>query len=83
MNTAYANDTDTVSVYNIWFADSVSDLEYSVANNPPTEIIASSWPYGLPVIMTFDVTTRYMAINYDANKSNHSPSLTSIAIYAY
>ena len=72
-----------VSVYNVWFADSVSDLEYSVANDAPTEIICNSWPYPLPVIYTFDVTTRYMAINYDPSKSNHVSSLTSIAIYAY
>jgi hypothetical protein len=83
MNTLYDDGSDRVSVYNVWFADSPQALTHSIANDPPTEIICSSWPFGLPVIMTFDVTTRYMAINYDSSKSNHNPSLTSISIYAY
>lgn len=83
MLTMTDDDVARVSVYNVWFADSVSDLEYSVANNPPTEIVCTSWPYALPLILSYNVTTRYMAINYNPTKSNHLSNLTSIAIYAY
>jgi len=83
MNTLYSDGMDRVSVYNLWFADSPQALANAVANDPPTEIICSSWPFGLPVIMTFNISTRYMAINYDPNKTTHDPNYTSISIYAY
>ena len=83
MLTSSNDDVARVSVYNVWFADSPEALSRSVASDTPTEIICASWPYPLPLVMTFDITTRYMAINYDPVKSNHLPELASISIYAY
>ena len=82
MTTLYDNN-ETVIVYNIWFADSREKLLQIVANDAPTNIIGTSWGFNLPVIMTFDISTRYMAINYDSSQSSFQPSLTSLSIYAY
>jgi hypothetical protein len=82
MTTLYDNN-DTVITYNIWFADSPEKLKQLVASGTPTKIIGTSWGFNLPVIMTFDITTRYMAINYDSGQSSFNPSQTSLSIYAY
>lgn len=81
MTTNWDDGADRVITYNVWFADSREELEDAVANGTPTQIISSSWPANLPLLLPFHVSTRYMAINYDANKSNHNSSLTSISIY--
>lgn len=82
MTTNYSDDEHKTIVYNVWFADSREELEDAVANGTPTQIISSSWPVNLPLLLSFHVSTRYMAINYDLSLSNHISGDTSISIYA-
>ena len=70
-------------VYNVWFADSKEELEDAVANKPPTPILYHINSLPQPVVLTFDVSTRYMAINFDPSYGNVDPTSTYISIYAY
>jgi hypothetical protein len=82
MMTLYSDGEDRVITYNVWFADSPQELEDAVANGTPTQIVSSSYGQDpLPLLLSFNVSTRYMAINYDSNKSNHNASYASISIY--
>ena len=80
--TQYANDSESIIVYNVWFADSKSQLEERVTSGIPTKVISSSWPFGLPSVVSLNVNTRYMAINFDSSKSTFSRTYTGISIYA-
>jgi hypothetical protein len=81
MTTLWSDGEDRVITYNVWFADTRQQLEDAVANGTPTQIVSSSWPVNLPLLLSFNVSTRYMAINYDSNLSNHNASYASISIY--
>jgi hypothetical protein len=81
MMTPYSDGEDRVITYNVWFADSPQELEDAVANGTPTQIVSSSYGQDpLPLLLSFDVSTRYMAINYDSNLSNHVSSYISIYV---
>jgi hypothetical protein len=80
MATQY-DDTEKTIVYNVWFADSTLQLTRSISLNPPTKIVSSSWPYGLPSTVTFNPNAKYMAINIDNEQSDFNPETTAISIY--
>jgi hypothetical protein len=82
MITPYADGEDRTAVYSLWFADSPEELEESILNDTPANIVSSSYGQDpLPLFLSFDVSTRYMAINFDGTKSNFVPEFTSISIY--
>lgn len=70
-------------VYNVWFGDTVAELENAVANQAPTQIFFNLYSLPQPTIFTFNVSTRYMAINFDPAYGNVDPTSTFISIYAY
>ena len=81
MTTPYADGEHRYATYSLWFADSPEELEESILNDTPTQIVSFSDPVNLPLLLPFHVSTRYMAINYDASKSNFVAEFTSISIY--
>jgi hypothetical protein len=70
-------------VYNVWFADSRAELEDAVANKPATQIFYNYNSMPQPSVFTFNVSARYMAINFDPAYGNVDPTSTYISIYAY
>ena len=70
-------------IYNVWFADSVAELENAVETKEPTRIFYNYNSMPQPSVFTFNVSTRYMAINFDSSYGNVDPSSTYISIYAY
>lgn len=70
-------------IYNVWFADSKDELLHIVANEAPTKIFYNYNSMPQPSVFTFNVTTRYMAINFDPSYGNVDPTSTYISIYAY
>jgi hypothetical protein len=82
-DTAGGGASGTYVVYNVWFADSKAELEDAVENKPPTQIFFNPYTLPQPTIFTFNVSTRYMAINFDPSYGNLSSDSTYLSIYAY
>ena len=74
-------------VYNVWFADSKAELETAVSDTQPTKIVFTplfaETADVQPSIYEFNISARYMAINFDPAYGNVDPASTYISIYAY
>jgi hypothetical protein len=70
-------------IYNVWFADSVAELQRIVETEAPTKIFYNYNSMPQPSVFTLNLTTRYMAINFDGAYGNVDPASTYISIYAY